>query len=199
MQAQVIETITPDQMSDEVTKDVISQFLPTRKRKQRTKKTANQGQAGAAANSAGGTQAAKVMKTTDEDGTTIQVIVNNPDEATPATPKDIKKETNADGTPVDTKEGIISKWWWMAVEERCLLPLRWMCDVFFRYFCLLEIKSKSQSEQPATCPICQAVIRQSRNLRRHLELRHFKKPGVKKERVRKSKKGTRVCVGYLKF
>uniref|UniRef100_A0A182UUR8 BTB domain-containing protein n=1 Tax=Anopheles merus TaxID=30066 RepID=A0A182UUR8_ANOME len=159
VQAQVIETITPDQMSDEVTKDVISQFLPTRKRKQRTKKTANQGQAGAAANSAGGTQAAKVMKTTDEDGTTIQVIVNNPDEATPATPKDIKKETNADGTPVDTKEGII------------------------------KIKSKSQSEQPATCPICQAVIRQSRNLRRHLELRHFKKPGVKKERVRKSKKG----------
>uniref|UniRef100_A0A182Y620 Uncharacterized protein n=1 Tax=Anopheles stephensi TaxID=30069 RepID=A0A182Y620_ANOST len=157
VQAQVIETITPDQMSDEVTKDVISQFLPTRKRKQRTKKTGNQGQTGAATNSAGGTQAAKVMKT-DDDGTTIQVIVNNPDEAAPV-PKDIKKEANADGTTVDTKEGII------------------------------KIKSKSQSEQPATCPICQAVIRQSRNLRRHLELRHFKKPGVKKERVRKSKKG----------
>lgn len=52
---------------------------------------------------------------------------------------------------------------------------------------LTEIKNKSQSEQPATCPICQAVIRQSRNLRRHLELRHFKKPGVKKERVKKNK------------
>lgn len=43
-------------------------------------------------------------------------------------------------------------------------------------------KAKSQSEQPATCPICSAVIRQSRNLRRHLELRHFKKPGPKKSR-----------------
>ncbi|XP_016934303.2 transcription activator GAGA isoform X4 [Drosophila suzukii] len=43
-------------------------------------------------------------------------------------------------------------------------------------------RSRSQSEQPATCPICYAVIRQSRNLRRHLELRHFAKPGVKKEK-----------------
>ncbi|XP_053671190.1 transcription factor GAGA [Anopheles nili] len=157
VQAQVIETITPDQMTDEVTKDVISQFLPTRKRKQRTKKNANQGQAGAATNSAGGTQAAKVMKT-DDDGTLQTIIVNNAEEGA-AVAKDIKKETNPDGTPIDTKEGII------------------------------KIKSKSQSEQPATCPICQAVIRQSRNLRRHLELRHFKKPGVKKERIRKSKKG----------
>jgi len=44
-------------------------------------------------------------------------------------------------------------------------------------------KSRSQSEQPASCPICGAVIRQSRNLRRHLELRHFSKPGIKKERT----------------
>jgi hypothetical protein len=43
-------------------------------------------------------------------------------------------------------------------------------------------KSKSQSEQPATCPICSATIRQSRNLRRHLELRHFKKKTPKKLR-----------------
>ncbi|XP_058065332.1 transcription factor GAGA [Anopheles bellator] len=164
VQAQVIETITPDQMSDEVTKDVISQFLPTRKRKQRTKKNAGQGTVGAAAGNAGGAQNAKVMKT-DEDGTIQTIIVNSAEEgvtaaaAAAAVVKDIKKETNPDGTPVDTKEGII------------------------------KIKSKSQSEQPATCPICQAVIRQSRNLRRHLELRHFKKPGVKKERVRKNKKG----------
>lgn len=47
---------------------------------------------------------------------------------------------------------------------------------------LTEPKTRSQSEQPASCPICGAVIRQSRNLRRHLELRHFSKPGVKKER-----------------
>lgn len=51
---------------------------------------------------------------------------------------------------------------------------------------MLETKSRSQSEQPASCPICGAVIKQSRNLRRHLELRHFSKPGIKKER--KSKK-----------
>lgn len=49
----------------------------------------------------------------------------------------------------------------------------------------LEIKSRSQSEQPASCPICGAVIKQSRNLRRHLELRHFSKPGIKKERKSK--------------
>lgn len=47
-------------------------------------------------------------------------------------------------------------------------------------FPLTEPKAKSQSEQPATCPICSAVIRQSRNLRRHLELRHFKKRTPKK-------------------
>ncbi|XP_055384047.1 transcription factor GAGA isoform X2 [Condylostylus longicornis] len=51
-----------------------------------------------------------------------------------------------------------------------------------------EPRSRSQSEQPATCPICYAVIRQSRNLRRHLELRHFAKPGVKKERKTPTKK-----------
>lgn len=51
-------------------------------------------------------------------------------------------------------------------------------------------KSRSQSEQPASCPICGAVIRQSRNLRRHLELRHFSKPNIKKER--KSEFGNKV-------
>lgn len=34
-------------------------------------------------------------------------------------------------------------------------------------------KSRTLSDQPATCPLCGAVIRQSRNLRRHLELLHF--------------------------
>jgi len=43
-------------------------------------------------------------------------------------------------------------------------------------------KLKSQSEQPATCPICSATISQSRNLRRHLELRHFKKRTPKKSK-----------------
>lgn len=167
VQAQVIETITPDQMSDEVTKDVISQFLPTRKRKQRVKKPSqSQGtnatglvQQATATVSAGGTQAAKVLKT-DEEGTIQTIIVNSAEEAANVV-KDIKKEAQVvDGTSViDTKDGII------------------------------KIKNKSQSEQPATCPICQAVIRQSRNLRRHLELRHFKKPGMKKERVKKSKQG----------
>ncbi|KAL5290058.1 Trl family protein [Megaselia abdita] len=51
-----------------------------------------------------------------------------------------------------------------------------------------QSRQRSQSEQPATCPICYAVIRQSRNLRRHLELRHFAKPGVKKERKAGGKK-----------
>lgn len=34
-------------------------------------------------------------------------------------------------------------------------------------------KSRTLSDQPATCPLCGAIIRQSRNLRRHLELLHF--------------------------
>lgn len=55
-------------------------------------------------------------------------------------------------------------------------------------FFIVETKSKSQSEQPATCPICSAVIRQSRNLRRHLELRHFKKQGPKKSKKGKKTK-----------
>ncbi|XP_055631064.1 transcription factor GAGA isoform X2 [Toxorhynchites rutilus septentrionalis] len=164
VQAQVIETITPDQMSDEVTKDVISQFLPTRKRKQRTKKISQSGGQNAtgvqttATVSASGATAAKVMKA-DEEGTIQTIIVNSAEEAANVV-KDIKKEASADGASViDSKDGII------------------------------KIKNKSQSEQPATCPICQAVIRQSRNLRRHLELRHFKKPGMKKERVKKNKQG----------
>lgn len=52
--------------------------------------------------------------------------------------------------------------------------------LYFNAYSFIEPKSKSQSEQPATCPICSATIRQSRNLRRHLELRHFKKRTPKK-------------------
>lgn len=36
---QIVEEILPDQMSDEVTKEVINQFLPQRKRKPRIPKT----------------------------------------------------------------------------------------------------------------------------------------------------------------
>lgn len=36
---QIVEEILPEQMSDEVTKEVISQFLPQRKRKPRAAKT----------------------------------------------------------------------------------------------------------------------------------------------------------------
>lgn len=34
-------------------------------------------------------------------------------------------------------------------------------------------KARSLSDQPASCPLCGAILRQSRNLRRHLELLHF--------------------------
>ncbi|KZC04276.1 Transcription factor GAGA [Dufourea novaeangliae] len=34
-------------------------------------------------------------------------------------------------------------------------------------------KVRSMSDQPAPCPLCGAILRQSRNLRRHLELLHF--------------------------
>lgn len=42
-------------------------------------------------------------------------------------------------------------------------------------------KKNSVSDQPATCPLCGATLRQSRNLRRHLELLHF---GVGRSTVR---------------
>lgn len=44
----------------------------------------------------------------------------------------------------------------------------------------IKIKSKSISEQPAACPICNSVLRQSRNLKRHLELKHFSRVNGKK-------------------
>lgn len=34
-------------------------------------------------------------------------------------------------------------------------------------------KGRSMSDQPVSCPLCGAILRQSRNLRRHLELLHF--------------------------
>lgn len=34
-------------------------------------------------------------------------------------------------------------------------------------------KARSMSDQPTSCPLCGAILRQSRNLRRHLELLHF--------------------------
>ncbi|XP_070522558.1 uncharacterized protein [Cardiocondyla obscurior] len=44
-------------------------------------------------------------------------------------------------------------------------------------------KGRSLSDQPVSCPLCGAILRQSRNLRRHLELLHFGlgnggKPGI---------------------
>ncbi|KAK0079924.1 hypothetical protein PV325_000634 [Microctonus aethiopoides] len=52
-----------------------------------------------------------------------------------------------------------------------------------------QFKTRSVSDQPTTCPLCGAILRQSRNLRRHLELLHFApgnngKPSV---RVRRRK------------
>ncbi|XP_043278090.1 uncharacterized protein [Venturia canescens] len=48
-------------------------------------------------------------------------------------------------------------------------------------------KGRSVSDQPTTCPLCGAILRQSRNLRRHLELLHFglgnnSKPGIRMKR-----------------
>ncbi|XP_059620583.1 transcription factor GAGA isoform X2 [Phlebotomus argentipes] len=123
VQAQIVEEISPDQITEDVTKDVISHLLPTRKRKPRTRKpsTAN----------------AKIPRT------------------------DIKQETDTSENGMTTGKP----------EQKQ--------DV-------VKPKSRSQSEQPASCPICGAIIRQSRNLRRHLELRHFSRPGAKKEKKLKA-------------
>ncbi|XP_063982661.1 protein bric-a-brac 1-like isoform X3 [Diachasmimorpha longicaudata] len=37
----------------------------------------------------------------------------------------------------------------------------------------IQNRGKNVSDQPTTCPLCGAILRQSRNLRRHLELLHF--------------------------
>ncbi|XP_055705071.1 transcription factor GAGA isoform X1 [Phlebotomus papatasi] len=123
VQAQIVEEISPDQIPEDVTKDVISHLLPTRKRKPRTRKpsTAN----------------AKVPRT------------------------EIKQEAETTENGVSTGK--------QEQKQDVVKP-----------------KSRSQSEQPASCPICGAIIRQSRNLRRHLELRHFSRPGAKKEKKSKS-------------
>ncbi|XP_043492428.1 uncharacterized protein LOC122517874 isoform X3 [Polistes fuscatus] len=36
-----------------------------------------------------------------------------------------------------------------------------------------QSKTRNMSDQPISCPLCGAMLRQSRNLRRHLELLHF--------------------------
>lgn len=153
VQAEVVDDLA--HLSEEVTKDVISQFLPQRKRKPRSKKT---------------DQSAKMIKLEDPNATqqmpssTVTVQTTQPEQQengivmptlTTVKQEKIDPSNSAASTPgkLDTPGTNQSK------------P-----------------KAKSQSEQPATCPICSAVIRQSRNLRRHLELRHFKKQGPKKSK-----------------
>lgn len=63
------------------------------------------------------------------------------------------------------------------------------CDLTLTFYIfMLQVEpKKSISEQPATCPVCQAVLRQSRNLKRHLELKHFSRVNGKKVKKNKGK------------
>ena len=103
VQAQVLETISPDQITDEVTKDVISQFLPQRKRKQRVnKKPVNS--VGTAVVSAGGNNNAKVIKT-EEENTIQTIIVNSAEEVLTTT--EIKKEQITPQQQIVTTQQIV--------------------------------------------------------------------------------------------
>lgn len=161
---QVVEEILPEQMSDEVTKEVINQFLPQRKRKPRTPKTPG--------------KPSKVIKmepqtSGSETLTTVTTVATAVDQGTEMIIEEQEQvgelveqvsieeqsvDQNTSNVSVKTEGGMPK-----TPKDKSNKP-----------------KSKSQSEQPATCPICSATIRQSRNLRRHLELRHFKKRTPKK-------------------
>ncbi|CRK91999.1 CLUMA_CG005579, isoform A [Clunio marinus] len=156
---QIVEEILPEQMSDEVTKEVINQFLPQRKRKPRVPKTPNKQNPAKVVKLEPQASGSETITTiTNVEPTTEEMIVENKEQVTEIVEQMGEEQVEQPSTgEVKVKvEGKPSK-------DKSSKP-----------------KSKSQSEQPATCPICSATIRQSRNLRRHLELRHFKKRTPKK-------------------
>lgn len=177
---QIVEEILPEQMSDEVTKEVINQFLPQRKRKPRVPK------------SSGKQNPAKIIKlepqasgsdtittiTNLAEPTDEEMIVEKQEQVTEMIEQVGEEQAEQSSTDVKVKgEGKASK---DKSNSECWLQHAQLDGISHKNIFLSEPKSKSQSEQPATCPICSATIRQSRNLRRHLELRHFKKRTPKK-------------------
>lgn len=175
---QIVEEIMPEQMSDEVTKEVINQFLPQRKRKPRVSKTPgrqNQAKVIKLEPQASGSEQTITEITTITEAEAEEMIVEKQEQVSEMI--ETIGEEQADQSQLEVKvkgEGKTSKDKSSKMsEDSCL-------KTFFIINLLSEPKSKSQSEQPATCPICSATIRQSRNLRRHLELRHFKKRTPKK-------------------
>uniref|UniRef100_A0A336L0V8 CSON002591 protein n=1 Tax=Culicoides sonorensis TaxID=179676 RepID=A0A336L0V8_CULSO len=155
VQAEVVEDIA--HLSEEVTKDVINQFLPQRKRKPRAKKQAQE-------------PVTKMQKMDDGNvtmtGNTVTVQTTSASASENGIPITTIKTEKA-----DTSAGTAD-----VTDPNAKL------DTSATGQLTAKQKAKSQSEQPATCPICSAIIRQSRNLRRHLELRHFKKQGPKKSK-----------------
>ncbi|XP_063697581.1 transcription activator GAGA [Culicoides brevitarsis] len=165
IQAEVIEDIA--HLPEVATKDEISQYLPQRKRKPRAKKQE---------------PVAKLAKLDDgtvtmTTGNTVTVQTTSASASENGIPiTTIKTEkVDASATPTTTPGG---------TQQPSGTPgkLETSTTSTTSGTPSGKTKSKSQSEQPATCPICSAIIRQSRNLRRHLELRHFKKQGTKKSK-----------------
>lgn len=160
---QIVEEILPEQMSDEVTKEVINQFLPQRKRKPRVPKTP------------GKQNPAKVIK--------LEPQASGSETITEIT---TIAEQSADDLNIERQEQVsemiesIGEEQTEQVDQQSSTEVKVKGDPKTPKDKSNKPKSKSQSEQPATCPICSATIRQSRNLRRHLELRHFKKRTPKK-------------------
>ncbi|CAO1429320.1 unnamed protein product [Diamesa hyperborea] len=170
---QVVEEIMQDQMSEEVTKEVINQFLPQRKRKPRVKKPNQQ-------------NASKMIKLEPQtsQSTIIQTIntQSNPimTESEIIEEEDIQQQQQQQQQEI----GEIGEIGEIVGDDGQMTTVKTenggKTSIKSDKNKHAEPKSKSQSEQPATCPICSATIRQSRNLRRHLELRHFKKRTPKK-------------------
>ncbi|XP_037937360.1 transcription factor GAGA [Teleopsis dalmanni] len=193
-QGQILQTTTQTNAAGQQTivtaespKDVIQQFLPARKRKPRVKKmTPNAPKIAkvegmetiiTTPTTSGAVQQTQQLQGI-ENGNETQIITSTPHIKSEVTKVEtiVTMDPNISGiNPINVAGDSTMK-----VNKRIKTP---GSD---------KPRSRSQSEQPATCPICYAVIRQSRNLRRHLELRHFAKPGVKKEKKIPGKKITTV-------
>lgn len=168
-QHQIVEEILPENMSEEVTKQVINQFLPQRKRKPRVPKTPKG-------------NPPKIIKIEPQasGSDSITTITGISDQATNEGDDGESKEQLGEIIEQVDDSGAVSESGQVTTPDS--KPKGEGKTPKDKSNKLTGPKSKSQSEQPATCPICSATIRQSRNLRRHLELRHFKKKTPKKLR-----------------
>ncbi|XP_073842678.1 trithorax-like isoform X2 [Musca autumnalis] len=180
-------------VTTDATKDVIQQYLPARKRKPRTNKKSP---TAPKITKVEGMETIISTPTTSHTTTTVQTTQQQQQQVQQQQQQQQQQiENGNDGTMITSTPIIKSE---VTKVETIVMDPNTSGEISIstpgktgkrtKNLSGEKPRSRSQSEQPATCPICYAVIRQSRNLRRHLELRHFAKPGVKKEKKTPGKK-----------